>query len=203
MLFPGLPDTFRKVQLRPQRDQRLAIQEARQVLRSGGMRSCPASRWPWRPGTGSPSAAAMRCWRTGLSAGQRDVDLFTDQEYGVQAAAGAVEAALRDAGFAAERRDQAAGLADVFPGMGEGLAEWVVTAPDGAQMMLQMAYFDRGREPVVMEIGAVLDVEDVAGGKVCALAGRVEPETMPTPPRCWSGSVPRSCSDSPGGWIQD
>lgn len=110
-----------------------------------------------------------------ISRPTRDVDLFTDQDYGVQAAAGAVEAALRDAGFAAQRRDQAAGLADVFPGMGEGLAEWVVTAADGAQMMLQMAYFDRGCEPVVMDIGAVLALEDVAGGKVCALAGRVEP----------------------------
>jgi Nucleotidyl transferase AbiEii toxin, Type IV TA system len=110
-----------------------------------------------------------------ISRPTRDVDLFTDQEHGVQAAAGAVEAALRDAGFAAERRDQAAGLADVFPGLGEGLAEWVVIASDGAQMMLQMAYFDRGCEPVVMDIGAVLDLEDVAGGKVCALAGRVEP----------------------------
>jgi hypothetical protein len=93
----------------------------------------------------------------------------------VAAAAGAVEAAVRDAGFAAGRRDQSAGLADVFPGMGEGLAEWVVTAADGAQMMLQMAHFDRGRDPVVTDIGAVLDLEDVAGGKVCALAGRVEP----------------------------
>jgi hypothetical protein len=37
------------------------------------------------------------------------------------------------------RRDKAAGLADVFPGLGEGLAEWVITASDGAQMMLQMA----------------------------------------------------------------
>jgi hypothetical protein len=110
-----------------------------------------------------------------ISRPTRDVDLFTDQERGVLAAAGAVEAALRDAGFAAERRDQSAGLADVFPGMGEGLAEWIVTAPDGAQMMLQMAYFDRGRDPVVMDIGAVLDLEDVAGGKVCALAGRIEP----------------------------
>jgi hypothetical protein len=42
-------------------------------------------------------------------------------------------------------------------------------------MMLQMAYFDRGREPVMMDIGPVLDIEDVAGGKVCALAGHVEP----------------------------
>lgn len=26
---------------------------------------------------------------------------------------------------------------------GEGLAEWIVTAPDGGQMMLQLAYFER------------------------------------------------------------
>lgn len=105
----------------------------------------------------------------------QDVDLFTDQEHGVEAVADAVEAALRDAGFRAGRRDMAAGLADIFPDMGEGLAEWIVTAPDGEQMMLQMAYFDRDRDPVVMDIGPVLDLENVAGGKVCALAGRVEP----------------------------
>jgi hypothetical protein len=29
-----------------------------------------------------------------------------------------------------------AGLDDMFPGMGEGLAEWIVTAPGGPQMML-------------------------------------------------------------------
>jgi Nucleotidyl transferase AbiEii toxin, Type IV TA system len=42
-------------------------------------------------------------------------------------------------------------------------------------MVLQLAYFNRSREPVVMEIGPVLAVEDVAGGKLCALASRVEP----------------------------
>jgi hypothetical protein len=104
-----------------------------------------------------------------------DVDLFTDQERGVEAAAEGVQAALRAAGFTAERRDQTAGLGDVFEGMGQGLAEWIVTSPGGEQMMLQMAYFGRGREPVVMEIGPVLDLEDVLGGKVCALASRVEP----------------------------
>jgi hypothetical protein len=36
-------------------------------------------------------------------------------------------------------------------------------------------YFDRTRGPVTMDMGTVLDVEDVAGGKVCALASRVEP----------------------------
>ncbi len=110
-----------------------------------------------------------------ISRPTQDVDLFTDQEHGVEGAAGAVETALRHAGFETERQDQVAGLDDLFPGMGEGLAEWVVTAPGGAQMMLQLAYFDRGRHPVVMDIGPVLDLEDVVGGKVCALASRVEP----------------------------
>lgn len=104
-----------------------------------------------------------------ISRPTQDVDLFTDQESGVEAAAGAVEAALRGAGFEAERQDQSAGLTDIFPGMGEGLAEWVVAAPGGEQMVLQLAYFDRGRPPVAMDIGPVLDLEDVVGGKVCAL----------------------------------
>lgn len=110
-----------------------------------------------------------------ISRPTEDVDLFTNQEHGVEAAANAVEAALRGAGFAAERRDQAGGLGDIFDGMGEGLAEWIITSPGGRQMMLQLAYFDRGREPVVMELGPVLDLEDVLGGKVCALASRIEP----------------------------
>jgi len=101
-----------------------------------------------------------------------DVDLFTDREHGVAAAADAVEAALRAAGYTAERQDKTAGLAEVFEGMGEGLAEWIITTPDGREMMLQMAYFDRGHQPVLMEFGPVLDLDDVLGGKVAALASR-------------------------------
>jgi hypothetical protein len=104
-----------------------------------------------------------------------DVDLFSDQETAVTAAAEAVEAALRQAGFQAERRDQTGGLEEIFYGMGEGLAEWIITAPGGQQTMLQMAYFDRTRGPVTMDVGPVLDLEDLAGSKVCALASRVEP----------------------------
>ena len=101
-----------------------------------------------------------------------DVDLFTDDERGVEAAADAVEAALRAAGLEPDRQDKTAGLSDIFPGMGDGLAEWIVTAPGRGQMMLQMAYFERARSPVIMDIGPVLDLEDVVGGKVCALASR-------------------------------
>jgi hypothetical protein len=87
-----------------------------------------------------------------------------------------VQAALRRAGFQAERPDQAGGLSDMFPDIGQGLAEWIMTAAGGEQMLrLHLAYFDRGRQPVVMDIGPVLDLEDAVGGKVCALASRVEP----------------------------
>jgi alkylhydroperoxidase family enzyme len=101
-----------------------------------------------------------------------DVDLFTDRDRGVAAAADAVAAALREAGYTAERQDEAVRLAEVFEGMGEELAEWIITAPDGREMMLQMAYFDRGHQPVIMEFGPVLDLDDVLGGKVAALASR-------------------------------
>jgi len=104
-----------------------------------------------------------------------DVDLFSDQEAGVAAAAQAVQDALREAGYRAERRDRTDGLGDVFEGMGQGLAEWLVTAPGGRQTVLQMAHFGRSRGPVTMDVGPVLDLEDLAGWKVCALASRVEP----------------------------
>src|ERR1700720_4030817 len=54
----------------------------------------------------------------------QDVDVFSDEEGGVEAAADAVEAALRASGFGTERHDKTSGLADLFEGMGEGLAEW-------------------------------------------------------------------------------
>jgi Nucleotidyl transferase AbiEii toxin, Type IV TA system len=104
-----------------------------------------------------------------------DVDLFTDDEHGVEAAAGDVEDALTAAGFEVDCQDKTGGLADIFPGMGEGLAEWIVTAPGGEQVQVQMSYFARARRPVVMEIGPVLDLDDVAAGKTCALAGRALP----------------------------
>jgi Nucleotidyl transferase AbiEii toxin, Type IV TA system len=102
----------------------------------------------------------------------QDVDLFTDRERGVAVAADAVEAALHAAGYAAERQDDMAGLAEAFEGLDEQLAEWIITAPDGREMVLQMAYFDRGHRPVIMEFGPVLDLDDVLGGKVAALASR-------------------------------
>jgi hypothetical protein len=105
----------------------------------------------------------------------QDVDVFSNQAGGVRAVADAVEAALRDAGLLTERRDMTGGLGDIFYGIGEDLAEWIVTGPGGQQTLLQLGYFERARSPVIMGVGPVLDLEDVVGGKVCALASRAEP----------------------------
>ena len=103
-----------------------------------------------------------------------DVDLFTNEDGGVAAAADSVERALRAAGFEAERQDRLGDLAEVIYGADDGLAEWIVTAPGGGQMMLQIAHIDRGRRPVIMDVGPVLAIEDVIGSKICALASRAE-----------------------------
>ena len=105
----------------------------------------------------------------------QDVDLFTSREGGVEAAADAVEKALRQSGFEVERQDKTAGLSDIWDDMGNGMAEWIVSSPGGQEMQLQLAYFDRGNDPVLFEVGPVLSLEDVAGGKTAALASRVEP----------------------------
>ncbi len=103
-----------------------------------------------------------------------DVDLVTDRGDGVTAAAGAVEAALRDAGFRAERQDGDSGLSEVFYGFDEGLVEWVVTGPGGDQTILQIAHFDRNRDPVSMDIGPVLNPLDAIASKVRAFVTRAE-----------------------------
>jgi hypothetical protein len=103
----------------------------------------------------------------------RDVNLFSNQAGAVSAVAAAVEPALREAGFFVERIDTFAALLDAFPGLADHRAEWTV-ARGGKQVMLQIASGDRARPPVVMEIGPVLDVQDVVASKVCALVMRGE-----------------------------
>jgi Nucleotidyl transferase AbiEii toxin, Type IV TA system len=103
-----------------------------------------------------------------------DVDLMTDRPEGVRAAADAVEQALRSAGLGAERQDRDTGLAEVFYGFGDGLAEWIVTGPGGQQTVLQITYFERGQAPVAMDVGPVLNPLDAIASKVRAFVTRAE-----------------------------
>jgi predicted nucleotidyltransferase component of viral defense system len=104
-----------------------------------------------------------------------DVDLVTDRQDGVRDAGGAVEEALRDAGFTVDRQDADNELADVFYDWEDlAMQEWVVTSPAGEQMILQIAAFDRNRSPVIMDVGPVMSLEDCLAHKVSAWASRSE-----------------------------
>jgi len=104
----------------------------------------------------------------------QDVDCFTDRELGVPQARDVVERALLEAGFRLERVDLFGDLGDVFEGAENGMAEWIVTAGDGRQTVLQLSFFARTRGPVGMDVGPVLALEDVVGWKTCALLARSE-----------------------------
>jgi hypothetical protein len=106
-----------------------------------------------------------------------DVDLFVRRLGNVAAAASEIEAALQAAGYTTQRIDAAATgeLADFWPDMGEELAEWEVTAPDGEHtVQVQAAYFETLADPVtVPDLGPVLALDDLAGWKTVALANRM------------------------------
>ncbi|HEX3955070.1 MAG TPA: nucleotidyl transferase AbiEii/AbiGii toxin family protein [Trebonia sp.] len=106
-----------------------------------------------------------------------DVDLFVRRLGNVVAAASEIEAALQSAGYTMQRIDAAAGgeLGDFWPDMGEELAEWEVTAPDGEHtVQLQAAYFETLEDPVTVPgLGPVLALDDLAGWKTVALANRM------------------------------
>jgi len=106
-----------------------------------------------------------------------DVDLFVRRAELVVAAASEIEAALQAAGYSTRRLDAAGagGLADLWPDMGEELAEWEVTAPDGEHtVQLQAAYFETLADPVTIpDLGPVLALDDLAGWKTVALANRM------------------------------
>jgi hypothetical protein len=108
----------------------------------------------------------------------------------VPQAAAAVQAALRRAGYRADRQPQAPELENTWPPARETAAEWHVRTPEphdhppiGGIADYQCAKcFDRdyvglsraprSRDPVQTELGPVLHPEDAAGAKVADLARR-------------------------------
>ncbi|MEV6633167.1 nucleotidyl transferase AbiEii/AbiGii toxin family protein [Actinoplanes sp. NPDC051470] len=98
-----------------------------------------------------------------------DVDLFTDAEDGVAAAAEEVASALAGAGYAVAREAPD----EMFDGMDDHLREFLVADGDRA-LRLTLCRLDRRRAPVVMDIGPVMHLDDLVATKVAALAGRRE-----------------------------
>jgi hypothetical protein len=93
-----------------------------------------------------------------------DIDLFTDRDGAVQAAARLVVAALTAAGLDVVEVEDTSGLADLFDGFEQDMVELMVS--DATQTVeLQLVRFDRGNHPVIMEIGPVLHLHDLVGTK--------------------------------------
>jgi hypothetical protein len=117
------------------------------------------------------------------------IDVVTSRDAVPQAAA-AVEKALRQAGYQAERQPQTAELENTWPGGRNTATEWHVRKPEphdhppigGIRDYQCLTCFDhdylglsrapRSRDPVHTDLGPVLHAEDAAGQKVCDLARR-------------------------------
>jgi hypothetical protein len=98
-----------------------------------------------------------------------DVDLFTDTDGAVAAAAGEVATALTGAGYRVVREEGD----ELFAGMDDDLQEFVVSG-DGQALRLTLCRLDRRRAPVVMELGPVMHLDDLVATKVAALVNRRE-----------------------------
>ena len=98
-----------------------------------------------------------------------DVDLFTDTEHGVSAAADEVTAALIAAGYSVARET----TDELFDGMDDNLREFLVADGDKA-LRLTLCRLDRHRAPVVMDVGPVMHLDDLVATKVAALVSRRE-----------------------------
>jgi hypothetical protein len=98
-----------------------------------------------------------------------DVDLFTDTDDGVIAAADEVSAALTAAGYTVARE----AADELFAGMEDNLREFLV-ADGGRALRLTLCRLDRHRAPVVMDLGPVMHLDDLVATKVAALVSRRE-----------------------------
>jgi Nucleotidyl transferase AbiEii toxin, Type IV TA system len=96
-----------------------------------------------------------------------DVDLFTSWQRREEfpALTAAVTAALESAGYAVSVVQQAETFARLS----------VTDSADGAEEKIELSVDPRSHDPVQLDIGPVLHVDDAVANKVCALFGRALP----------------------------
>ncbi|MGI5241442.1 nucleotidyl transferase AbiEii/AbiGii toxin family protein [Dactylosporangium sp. CA-139066] len=99
-----------------------------------------------------------------------DVDLFTDTDGAAGAAADAVCAALREAGYTVHE-EEADDLLELFAGFDQR----EFTVGDGTRTVrLTLSRLDRHQSPVMMDVGPVMHLDDLIATKVAALVNRRE-----------------------------
>jgi hypothetical protein len=98
------------------------------------------------------------------------IDLVTDREGGVRDGAAAVAEALSEAGFPTEEVEDTDGFIE---GLDSAMVELAVYAPSGV-IPMSLGIQPRRHPLVEMSVGAVLHLEDLAAGKVAAMANRAD-----------------------------
>jgi hypothetical protein len=102
-----------------------------------------------------------------------DVDLFTDREHAVRAAADLVLRALADAGLNAIEVTGDSDLDIAVYGLDDLMIDIEVT--DGERTaQLSLATQPRAHAPIVMALGPVIHLDDLIAGKVSAIVNRRE-----------------------------
>lgn len=102
-----------------------------------------------------------------------DIDLFTDKDGGVRAGTVLVREALAETGLTVEHEADNSDLAELFYGMDDAFEELDVSDGD-AIVRLSLGRLPRQREPVLLDVGPVLHIDDLLAPKVCAMATRGE-----------------------------
>lgn len=102
-----------------------------------------------------------------------DVDLFTDHDDAVRAAASLVRDALTAAGFTVTDESDDSTLGEVVYGFDDAMVQLRVCRGDHvAELSLSCLY--RAHNPVMMDIGPVMHLDDLIASKVAALITRRE-----------------------------
>jgi hypothetical protein len=103
-----------------------------------------------------------------------DIDLFTDHDDSVRAAAGHVSAALHAAGMTVTEVAHDSDLDGVIYGMADLLIELDVLRDDRVVRM-SLSGLRRAHHPVIMDLGPVMHLDDLIAWKVAAIVNRREP----------------------------
>jgi len=117
-----------------------------------------------------------------------DVDLFTDHEDRVRTAADVVRKALTSAGMTVVEVRTDDGLGDAIYGLGDLMVELEIgRGQDIAR--LSLSCLPRAREPVIMDIGPVMHLDDLIAWKVAAISTAGRSAITSTRRRCWNATA--------------
>jgi hypothetical protein len=110
----------------------------------------------------------------------RDIDLFGDREGSVPAAADHVRAALEAAGIRVNVEESDSSLGEVIYGLDEFMIELTAyrDPQDQNGVPLSLGQLHRQHNPVTLDIGPVMHLDDLCAWKVSALIARAEPRDL-------------------------